>query len=152
MQSCHFFLDNDFVDKVISITRRPFVVEITSIGAEVSIEDYNKVIVNINKIKRDSVLFWLDDYSHRVPDKAASLIMVDWDCIKIDKDHLDSEDYLKVLIKMMLKRFRYVVVEGIENREQFDALTQFHVLLQGYFISRPLPIINLDSNGFEPIF
>ncbi|GAB2649446.1 EAL domain-containing protein [Vibrio panuliri] len=140
-----FFLDDDFVDQIILQYSRPFVIEITDIGTELTLESYNKIIFNIQRIKQFDILLWLDDYSHYSPDKAASLMLIEWDCIKIDKKHLKDEEYLKVLINLFLKRFRYIVVEGIENESQLKKFTQFHVLLQGYYISKPLPISQIST-------
>lgn len=68
------------------------------------------------------------------------------DIVKIDKSlvdtylHKGTEDFMENLVKLLHSLSKTVVVEGVEDAEQFDKLRKYKAdIIQGYYFSRPLP-------------
>ncbi|KXZ39253.1 PAS domain S-box-containing protein/diguanylate cyclase (GGDEF) domain-containing protein [Alkalithermobacter thermoalcaliphilus JW-YL-7 = DSM 7308] len=113
-------------------------IEITE---NVLIEDEGKVLKVLDGIKKLGVKISIDDFG-RGYSSFNSLTFIPVDKIKIDKSITD--EFLKLDIIENLISFSHalnlkVVVEGVENKEQYLKLKQYGCdYLQGYFFSKPL--------------
>ena len=77
----------------------------------------------------------------------SSLLRCKFDKIKLDKSLLDdggekrSLDIVSTLIELFHNNGQEVVIEGIENKQQCDAVLEAGVdYIQGYYYSKPLPM------------
>lgn len=121
--------------------------EITESTADNSSENLDKIMSDFNKKGID---FSLDDYGTGYSNQS-NLMRYPYSIVKIDKSLVWACDEnpkalisLKHTIAMIKDLDMKVLAEGVENREHVDFLTEIGCeFLQGYFYSRPLPIIQL---------
>ncbi|WP_425414456.1 EAL domain-containing protein [Paucisalibacillus globulus] len=67
-----------------------------------------------------------------------------YDTLKLDKSLIDEglrPEFRAILLAVLesTRDHKRIVVEGIETKEQFDALKSFPIIGQGYYFSKPLP-------------
>ena len=142
-------LQNNVVENIRKIVRRVgikpenLVLEITE---TLAINDMQKIMKIINKIKAMGIKIALDDfgtgYSSLNYIKQLSL-----DIIKVDQTFIKDitqDDYARAFLKLvsdLSKTIGVVVcVEGVENKEQKELLKQMDIeLIQGYYYGMPMP-------------
>jgi diguanylate cyclase len=67
-----------------------------------------------------------------------------YDTLKLDKSLIDEglkPEFRAILLAVLesTRDHKRIVVEGIETKEQFDALKSFPIIGQGYYFGKPLP-------------
>jgi diguanylate cyclase (GGDEF)-like protein/PAS domain S-box-containing protein len=140
---------------------RPELLDI-EITESVAMENLENTLSIINKIKKHGIKFSLDDfgtgysslnYLHKLP----------IDHLKIDKQFVQNmrpgsfeEVVIKATIEIAHRMNLIVVAEGIETKEQFEAILEFKGdRAQGYLFSKPVPaqaletLLNKDLNRAE---
>lgn len=128
-----------------------FIFEVNFSNQSFDIKTIEKNILNLQKL---GIQFTLDDYglecNHSDP-----LLNLSFNYIKIDRSLISSinEDYLAFCflrsLYHKLNRFlgMNVVIKGIENINQFNLVSSLgSVISQGYHLSYPLPITDVDDN------
>ncbi|MCG2731031.1 MAG: EAL domain-containing protein, partial [Acetobacterium sp.] len=121
------------------------------ITESIAMENLENTMSIINRIKKKGVKFSLDDfgtgysslnYLHKLP----------IDHLKIDKQFVQNikagsfeEVVIKATIEIAHSMNLIVIAEGIETKEQFDAILAFKGdRAQGYLFSRPVPAPELE--------
>lgn len=116
--------------------------------------DLQKIRVNMLRLKKVGVSFTLDDYGTECLN-ADSLLELNFDYIKLDRSLVASinDDYLAFCclrsLYHKLNKFlgNKVILKGIENINQFNLIHSFgSVISQGYYLSYPLAITELDDS------
>lgn len=139
---------------------RPELLDI-EITESIAMENLENTLAIINKIKNHGIKFSLDDfgtgysslnYLHKLP----------IDHLKIDKQFVQNirpgsfeEVVIKATIEIAHRMNLIVVAEGIETKEQFEAILKFKGdRAQGYLFSKPVPAQALETmlnNVFNPV-
>lgn len=113
-----------------------------------------KIRSNMLKLKKLGLFFTLDDYGTEYK-HSDPLLELDFDYIKIDQSLINpiDEDYLSFCflrsIYHKLNTFlgNKVIIKGIETVNQFNLVNSLgSVISQGYHLSYPLPITDVDQN------
>ena len=154
----------DIVEVVFGILRktgmRPELLDI-EITESIAMENLENTLSIIKKIKNKGVKFSLDDfgtgysslnYLHKLP----------IDHLKIDKQFVQNmrpgsfeEVVIKATIEIAHSMNLVVVAEGIETKEQFEAILAYNGdRAQGYLFSKPVPAKELETllnNDLKPI-
>ncbi|MCR5580071.1 MAG: EAL domain-containing protein [Pseudobutyrivibrio sp.] len=136
-----------FIDSVIEKYHAPrgmFRFEIT----ESILTDNPKFIQKqIERFRQSGYMIWMDDFGSGYSSLNV-LKQFDFDLVKIDMEFLrdfDTSANGKIILKhmvSMLKNLGYhTLIEGVENKEQYDYMRHLGCeLIQGYLIGRPMPI------------
>lgn len=111
------------------IHTRQMILELQRAGFEVHMDDFGSGYSSFNELKH-----------------------LPFDVIKIDRgfiQHLDHDPRDVILVETMIRALhgleKRVIAEGIENEAQMQLLKQLGCdMIQGYFLSKPLPIDQLD--------
>lgn len=112
----------------------------------------------MKRLRHIGVLFTLDDYGIECV-SSDPLLGLNFDYIKIDRSLISTinDDYLSFCflrsLYHKLNKFlgNNVVMKGIENINQFNLINSFGaVISQGYHLSYPLPLKEVDDN-FESL-
>lgn len=110
------------------------------------IEDEQKILAVLDKIKREGIKISLDDYGsgHNSLNYLVNASF-HFDYIKIDKAFIDNiaEEQNEVLIEGIIETAHVlgiqVVAEGVETKEQVEILKRIGCdIIQGYYFSEPL--------------
>ena len=117
--------------------------EITESAAINSQEDFLKTISELHEM---GFSFSLDDYGTGYSN-ATYILSMDFDIIKIDKAILWQSEksesariVLRNTVKMIRELNKKILVEGVETKEQKDAMMELGVdYCQGYYFSKPVP-------------
>lgn len=137
---------------------RPELLDI-EITESIAMENLDNTLSIINKIKKKGIKFSLDDfgtgysslnYLHKLP----------MDHLKIDKQFVQNiepgsfeEVVIKATIEIAHSMNLIVIAEGIETREQYDAILAFKGdRAQGYLFSRPVPASELEALMNMPLW
>ena len=148
--SAREILQPDFVDVVIScinkhqIPSNSLTLEITE---SVFAKDIETVINSMNRLSEFGVRFSIDDFGTGYS-SLSYLKRLPINELKIDKSFIDdvtdketSVPLVDAIITMANSLGLDIVAEGVEHNYQFDYLSQqASLLIQGYLLSRPLPI------------
>ena len=137
----------DFVElienTIISYAISPSQIELEILENEL-IEDFNSIIANIRELKAFGVKFSIDDFGVGYS-SISYLKKLPIDSIKIDKQFVleMSDPASRELIKMIINISKIfgliVIVEGIENEEQLQLISESGAdQYQGYYFSKPL--------------
>ncbi len=118
---------------------------IFEITESILVSDVEKVTDIMLRLKALGIIFSMDDFGTGYS-SLSYLRNLPIDELKIDKlfiNHLLESETDKTMVRTMLsiaKNFSLnVVIEGIENEEQFIFLSQYHCdVFQGYHFSKPL--------------
>ena len=153
------FFHSSFADQVESLVQKylndklksKIIFEITE---SVLIEDMNRIIFSMNKLKALGLSFSMDDFGTGYS-SLSSLREMPIDELKIDRSFVDrlgeheSDELMITTILSMAKIFNLkTVAEGIETLEQFDFLLRNNCdIFQGYYFSKPL-----TKNDFEDFY
>ena len=141
-------LQNDIFDIVKSaiaetgIEPKNLTLEVTE---SLAINDMERMKIILNRIKSLGVRIALDDFGTGYS-SLNHLREIPLDVIKIDQSfvvQLDRDNYLKAFIRMVSQLADAidvnVCVEGIETKEQLEALSGIHIsMIQGFYYDRPL--------------
>ena len=119
------------------------VLEITE---EAMISNVEYALETMIKLKKYGFKFSIDDFGTGYS-SMRYLINFPLDELKIDKSFIDhildegrSTAVIQTIITLAKNLHLNVVAEGVESREQLNAICQYgDVLIQGYVFSRPLP-------------
>ena len=116
--------------------------------------DLEKIRNNMLRLRNLGVFFTLDDYGTECIN-SDPLLDLNFDYIKIDRSLISTinDDYLSFCflrsLYHKLNKFlgNNVVMKGIENINQFNLINSFGaVISQGYHLSYPLPLKEVDGN------
>jgi diguanylate cyclase (GGDEF)-like protein/PAS domain S-box-containing protein len=150
------FSQDDFVDQVLAVLRRTgadarrLKLELTESLFVSNIED---TIAKMQALKTQGVGFSLDDFGTGYS-SLAYLSKMPLDQIKIDRSFVMDLDFsdtnaaiCSATISLAHNLRLKVVAEGVESESQRYFLTTVHHcdLLQGYLISRPLPLAQFEA-------
>jgi diguanylate cyclase (GGDEF)-like protein/PAS domain S-box-containing protein len=117
----------------------------------------NDCITQIKRIKSLGVLVALDDFGSKYS-SLSILDEVDVDIIKVDGSFVRKinkptiQTILKMIRDVSVLDRKEVIIEGVETEEQVKILNEigFH-LIQGYFYSKPEPILISDIQSKEAV-
>jgi len=123
-------------------TRKKIIFEVTE---TILIEDINRIVLAMNKLKRLDISFSMDDFGTGYS-SLSSLREMPIDELKVDRSfvsHLgerESDELMITTILSMAKMFDLkTVAEGVETEEQFKFLLKNGCdMFQGYYFSKPL--------------
>ena len=113
----------------------------------------------IKKLKDLGVRILMDDFGTGFS-QIDNLRQIPFDAVKIDKIFTDrilvddkSRSIMKFLIQLIHDSDMEAIVEGVESKEQVDLLRKMKVdTIQGFYYSRPLPIVEYQNLLKENIF
>lgn len=117
--------------------------EVTETAASNSADVMN---INMQNLVERGIAFSLDDYGSGYSN-INYIINLPFHLVKMDKgivwsafDNKKAETVLESSVSMIQKLNLKIVAEGVETKEQMDALTNMGCeFLQGYYFSKPLP-------------
>ncbi|UGA55746.1 EAL domain-containing protein [Vibrio sp. VB16] len=147
----------NFVENSISIMREEgvkpdkFIFEITETSLMLNPDESLKVL---SRLKKFGILIAIDDFGTGYS-SLSYLKHFPVDILKIDKAFVDDIEFnhqdrtfIEAIIKMARTLDILVVAEGVETREQADALFEMGCnFLQGYYFSKPKPLEQvIESN------
>jgi len=147
----------NFVENTISIMREEgvkpdkFIFEITETSLMLNPDESLKVL---SRLKKFGILIAIDDFGTGYS-SLSYLKHFPVDILKIDKAFVDDIEFnhqdrtfIEAIIKMARTLDILVVAEGVETREQADALFEMGCnFLQGYYFSKPKPLDQvIESN------
>ncbi len=149
-------LQKDVVGDIASILKKTgvnpknIVMEITESFA---INDMDRVLKIVSGIKELGPMIALDDFGTGYS-SLNYIKQLPFDIIKVDKTFIDDiveDEYAQAFIKLIVGLSKTIgtkiVVEGIENEEQYKLLKELGVnYIQGYLFGKPLP-----SDEFEEV-
>ncbi len=115
------------------------------------LENEESTLALLKKLRERGIKIALDDFGTGY-NSLIDFIKIPFDHLKIDKIFIDgmTDDVNQMLIETVI-RFAHqigkiVIAEGVEKKEQFDALKEMHCdYMQGYYFSRPLPPEEINS-------
>lgn len=143
------FLDQ-FKDEYPEIIRK-ICWEITE-GTKLSDEHWN----SIKKIRNSGHRIFIDDFGEG--HTSFHYLLKNIDTVKIDKSFLQQQNkqykhYLNNMIQLCLDLNLNIILEGIETKEELEALQNYNSQLQGYYISKPIPKKDITSfiNTFQGV-
>ncbi len=148
-------LSNDFIDNVKRIVNsyniEPSCIELEILEGEL-IKDFDKMVIQINKLKDFGIKFSIDDFGTGYS-SISYLQKLPVDTLKIDRHfmHDISNESNRKLVKIILemaKEFNLAtVVEGVETKSQLDLITQNNAdQYQGYYFSKAI-----DEKAFQEL-
>lgn len=153
--SAHCLQESDVVQRVADCIKRhdlpdnALVLEITESMIMEDPRQASKVLLEIDEMKVDVAI---DDFGtgHSSLAYLKHLLV---DELKIDRsfvmgmfEHKNDAVIVRTVISMAHNMDLRVVGEGVEDRKSWDALTELGCdLIQGYFISRPLPVEQITT-------
>ncbi len=141
--------DKNLIDKIMA-TIHHFQVNPQKIQIEVTesafINQHANIESLIHKLRAYGIRFYLDDFGTGYSN-LASVIRLDFDCIKLDKSILDystSSEKYRGLLGGMIRTFTElgtrVVVEGVEHENQRQIIESLQArYAQGFLFARPAP-------------
>lgn len=142
-------IESEFSEKILNLLTRYKVapekinLEITETSQEFN---YDIIEKNINTLSSKGITFSLDDYGTGYSN-ILRLSKLPLDIIKLDKifvDDLDKPGMKTVIsetISMLKKMKKKILIEGIENYEDFDYFRNAGCdYVQGFYFSKPLPM------------
>lgn len=149
--------NNKFVDKAIELLKKSKLKDKSiclEIVERVGIKDLYKISNNIEKLKNAGFKIAIDDFGSKYSNLDV-LEKLDADIIKIDKEfvdglgkHLVKNETILFIIRVAEKENKYVVLEGVEDKEQDSIIKSFNsenIFVQGYFYNKPMEIQKLKD-------
>lgn len=140
-------LDNSFQNwsrrtiEEIDINQSNFTIELTE---RMFSKDRNKLSLVLSDLRNKGYKISIDDFGTGY-NSLMTICEIPFDIIKIDKYFIDrlARPEIKVLIDHIIKvchKSKVIVVsEGVETKEQFEALKELGCdMIQGYYFSKPL--------------
>ena len=126
-----------------SIDRKKINFEITE---SIAADDYDTLSWVIRILKKEGVLFSMDDYGTGYSNVSA-VFSLNLDVVKIDKSLLWGAEKSKLgmvilenTIRMIQEMNKKILVEGVETESQIELLRKLKVdYLQGFYFSKPIP-------------
>ncbi|EHD20537.1 MULTISPECIES: cyclic-guanylate-specific phosphodiesterase [Brenneria] len=99
---------------------------------------------------------WLDDFGCGMAN-FSSLMLAQYDCIKVARELFillqqsgEGREVFPALIALLARFCNYVVIEGIETKEEWAIVKASHAdAAQGYYLSRPQSFDNFDTLSSE---
>lgn len=142
-------LQTEFVDYVIGKFNE-YELEPHSVAIEITesvlIESFASVVQKLKKLRKAGIKIYLDDFGtgYSSLNYLKNLPIHD---VKIDKSFVDNitsdqseRDIIETIVKLAERLGLTVVAEGIESKDQVECLLKCGCsLIQGYYISRPVP-------------
>ena len=146
------FQDVYFYDKIYKYTRnidrKKLDIEITE---SAFLENYQKNIEIIEKIKKLGITFSLDDFGTGYS-SLSYLKDIPIDTLKIDKSFLDifetknGKSFIEMIVNIGKILSLKVVAEGVESKEQVEFLKELQCdMYQGYYFSKPLRVKEFEE-------
>lgn len=148
-------LETDFINRLIQICERYKVdrkwleIEITESADTSDRFDLSKFV---EEIRSAGFYVAMDDFGVQFAN-ISLLISVNYDKLKVDKSLIDAIDTnararsaLRALVSLCKDSGTKTTVEGVETKEQFEALREMGFdEMQGYLISQPVPIDQFEE-------
>ncbi len=138
-------MEQDIIQVLEKTGMRPelLVIEITE---SIALEDVQRTVHLMNSLKERGIKFSLDDFGTGYS-SLNYLITLPIDHVKIDKhfiQRINKHNFEEVVVKAVIEIGHSmglsIVAEGIEEKEQLDALKHLNADQgQGYYYSRPIP-------------
>jgi EAL domain-containing protein (putative c-di-GMP-specific phosphodiesterase class I)/GGDEF domain-containing protein len=115
------------------------------------IDNAFEISAALDELKRSGVSIHLDDFGTGY-NSLSNLVNLPIDCLKIDKmfmpgigEHV-SDAIIHALIRFCHKTQKRIIAEGVETKEQWEALKAMGVdYVQGYYYSKPLPPCDIKA-------
>jgi diguanylate cyclase (GGDEF)-like protein/PAS domain S-box-containing protein len=141
--------EDGFVEEVLEILKknnldaRQLTLEITE---SILMEDVETNLKKIDTLKKQGIRVALDDFGTGYS-SLTYLKRLPISILKLDKAFIDDivlnktdNDIVKSIMLLAKTLHLAVIAEGVEEKDQFDCLVKFGCdMLQGYYISKPLP-------------
>jgi diguanylate cyclase (GGDEF)-like protein len=146
-QEDHFFT---IVQQVLKETKLPPSQLELEITESVSLENIDTVINKLNALKRMGISISIDDFGTGYSSISylkylpVNTLKIDQTFVKNMLTNLKDRALVESVISLA-KSFGFnVIAEGVENKEQLELLRSFDcVSAQGYFFSKPVPMVDL---------
>jgi EAL domain-containing protein (putative c-di-GMP-specific phosphodiesterase class I) len=146
----------DYVEATLEefcLTGARLALEITE-GAEMEIDQ--DVVRCISALRKLGVQVWLDDFGTGFAG-LSWLRLIEFDTVKIDRSFLHDcntekgKRLLLDIIGLLRNRGVNIIVEGVETIEHQRLMQQYGInQLQGYYIARPAPAVQLETDNVLP--
>lgn len=145
----------DFVEGLLQTIRRyhvePHEVEI-EITESVLIEDFDKVIDKLRKLKEMGIRVSLDDFGTGYS-SLSYLKRLPIDTLKIDKSFIDTvltDGATRIITESIINMVKALgvesIAEGVEQEEQYNYLKSIGCdMIQGFLLGKPLPPEEMDN-------
>ena len=161
--SARQLVDSKLVDQIKAYIERyklPASILEFEITESMLIENIERAIKTLEEIKALGCKLAIDDFGTGYS-SMQYLKSLPLDIIKIDKSftseiHVDANDqvFVKTIINMAHTLGMQTVAEGVENQEQYNELVKLGCdIVQGYFISKPIPVDELAVwiDNYQPM-
>jgi diguanylate cyclase (GGDEF)-like protein len=120
---------------------------IFEVTESVFLHDFNKVLHNVNALRRLGIRFCLDDFGTGYS-SLSYLKYLPIECLKIDRSFiidLESDEKAQALLRHIIAIGRdmgfSLVVEGVDRAAQIDLMGDLrHLLAQGFYFFKPLQV------------
>ncbi len=104
--------------------------------------DYQLIVNRLNKIQKNGIEIWLDDFSHTSDEMVKTIGTINWDRIKIDRSYLTHNYIFTYDLKSLLNSLnpftsKGFILEGVELEIHADFAKANNILSQGYYYSSP---------------
>ncbi len=140
-------IESDLSEKIMDLLTR-YSVEPSKINLEITetSQEFNNDVIeqNINALSQKDVSFSLDDYGTGFSN-ILRIARLPLDIIKLDKSFVDDLDkpgmktVISETISMLKKMNKRILIEGVENYEDFDYFRNAGCdYVQGFYFSKPL--------------
>ena len=149
--------NNKFVEKAIDLLKASKLKDNSiclEIVERVGISDLDKIINNINKLKKAGFKIAIDDFGVEYSNLDI-LEKLDVDIIKVDKEFVDGlgKDLIKdetilFILRVAKAENKFVILEGVEEESQDKRIKKFNnkeLFVQGYFYNKPMPIESIKD-------
>ncbi len=106
------------------------VTQLQAYGFDIEIDDFGSGYSSLNILK----------------DITADVLKIDMCFIQHTPNHSRSEEILSSVVEMAKKLNMFVVVEGVETKEQLDMLRKMKCdAYQGFYFARPIPVEEFEA-------
>lgn len=149
------FRTNDFYEKVVTLMQQyqiePKYIEIEI--TESSFGDNRENLYNqLEKVREYGFKVDIDDFGTGYS-SLNMLLSAPVDIVKVDKSFIDhyetkeQQEYINQIGNLIISAKKGIIFEGVETEEQIEFLTSYgYDNAQGYFFSRPIPIVEFERN------
>ena len=115
-------------------------------------KDVERNIQVIDRLREMGFIVEIDDFGsgysslNMLKDIHADVVKLDMKFLEKCKDEERSKTILRAMVELIQKLGMQVIVEGIETKEQFRLLKEYHCdAFQGYYFMRPMDVADFEK-------